>query len=198
MKLYDAAPSGNCYKVRLMLALLGIEHEVAPVDLMAGEHKAEPFLALNPLGQVPVLTDGDLALRDSQAILLYLGMKHGGGTWFPADPGEAATVAQWLPFAAHEIQMGPSTARLIARFKIGSNLEAAHKRSRAVLDILDARLRGHDWLALAHPTIADIACYPYVAIAPEGDIDLSPYAGVSAWMARIEAMPGYVTMYQGG
>ena len=83
IKLYDFELSGNCYKVRLLMSLLGLEHELVPVNLLAGEHKSPKFLQLNLLGEVPVLTDGDLVLADSQAILVYLAKKYGNEAWLP-------------------------------------------------------------------------------------------------------------------
>jgi glutathione S-transferase len=116
MKLYDLEPSGNCYKVRLFCALAGIPIALYATDFMAGEHKTPKFMAMNPLGEVPILDDDGFILRDSQAILVYLASKYGGETWLPKDPANAAKVMQWLSTAANEVQHGPGDARLVDLF----------------------------------------------------------------------------------
>jgi glutathione S-transferase len=191
--LYDAVQSGNAYKVRLMLSLLGLQHELKPVDLKSGQHKTPDYLKLNPLGQVPCLTDGDVTLRDSQAILVYLGAKYGGEQWLPLDPFGLAVVHQWLSNAANEIARGPSLARACRKFG-RTGYDGAKAMADAFLPELEKHLAKNDWLALGRPTIADIACYPYVGLAPEGDIPLAPYPAIRAWCHRIERLPGYQPM----
>ncbi len=201
MRLYDLELSGNCYKARLLCALLGVPLEVVPVDFLGGAHKRPEFLALNPFGELPVLADGDLVLRDSQAILAYVARRHGGEAWLPTDPAGLAQIMQWLSTAANDIARGPNDARLHDKF--GYRLDAARAREQAarVLGIMDAHLSARDWLELGRPTVADVACYAYVAVAPEGGVDLAPFPAVRRWMARVRALPGYVPMpgqYQGG
>ena len=111
IQLYDVTLSGNCHKARLMLSLLGLEYELLPVKLQQGEHKSEPFLQLNPFGQVPVLVDGDVTIRDSQAILVYLARRYGGEDWLPLEAEAMSKVMQWLFTAANEIQHGVAAAR---------------------------------------------------------------------------------------
>ena len=106
IQLYDIELSGNCYKVRLMLSLLGLEYERVPIALNKGEHKTEEFLKLNPLGQVPVLRDGDVVIRDAQAILVYLARRYGSEDWLPGEAEPMSKVVQWLSVAANEIQHG--------------------------------------------------------------------------------------------
>ncbi len=194
MKLYDAAASGNCHKVRMMLSMLGIEHEVVPMNLPGMDQKTPQHLARNPLGTVPVLEDGDLTIYDSQAILVYLAGKYGNESWLPADPADQAAVQQWLSFAVNELWNGPAIARAKLRFNRDVDLPRAQALAADVLTIMDDRLTGRDWLALDHPTIADIACYPYSALSEEGEITLAPYKALGAWFKRIEALPGYVAM----
>ena len=192
--LYTVDLSGNGIKARMLLSMLGIQYETKKPDMMKGEHKAPEFLNLNPLGQVPVLIDGDVTLRDSQAILVYLARKYGGDDWLPADPAQMGEVMQWLFFAANEIYQGPNRLRLKALLKLNVDVALATKVTDGAMKVMDAHLAKHDWLALGRRTIADLACYPYTALAYQGGYDLAPYKAVQAWIRRVEALPGYVGM----
>lgn len=192
MKLYDADASGNCYKVRLFAALANIELETVAVDIPGGAHKRPPLSELNPLGQLPVLEDGAQVVRDSQAILVYLAGAYGGLAWWPAHPQGQADIVQWLSFAANEIQHSLCAARLVRKFGYALDQAAALAKSPGVLALLDTHLERHDWLALGRPTIADCAVYPYVVLAPEGDVELKPYSHVARWIERLEGLPGYL------
>lgn len=194
MKLYNMPMSGNCYKVRLLLSMLDIEHEVVPIDLASGENRKPAYLAVNPLGRLPALEDDGVVIRDSQAILIYLARKAGAEDWYPSDAAGQAEVAQWLMFAVNEVWVGPALSRAALRFGRDVDLPRAQAQARDTLAFLDKHLRENDWLALGRPTIGDIACYPYSALAGEGEIDLAPYSALNAWFKRIEALPGYVTM----
>ncbi len=192
MKLYDLGPSGNCYKVRLFAALADIELERVAVDFANGAHKKPPLSELNPLGQLPILDDGGHIVRDSQAILVYLAGTYGGLAWWPEHARGQAEIVQWLSFAANEIQHSLCAARLVEKFGYPLDKEAALAKAPTVLGVLDAHLQAHDWLAMGRPTIADCAVYPYVVLAPEGNVDLTPYSHVAPWMERLEALPGYL------
>ncbi len=194
MKLYDLTLSGNCYKVRLFAALAGIPLDVVAVDFLAGEHKRPPLIELNPWGELPILVDGEVVLRDSQAILVYLAARYAGEAWLPKDAAGLATVVQWLSTAANEIQNGPAAARLVDKF--GYALDKADTLCRAarILPLVEAHLSGHAWLALDRPTIADCAVFPYVALAPEGGVSLEPYPRTRAWIERVKALPGFAAM----
>jgi Glutathione S-transferase len=194
MKLYDLEVSGNCYKVRLFAALAGIELALEPVDFAAGAHKQSPLIDLNPWGEVPVLVDGDIVLRDSQAILVYLARQYGGHQWWPDGAAQQAEVMQWLSTAANEIQHGPNSARLIKKFGLPLDKESAMNVSTRVLQLIDRHLSSHNWLALGRPTIADCAVFPYVAVGWEGDVTLEQYPAIQAWVERIKALPGYIAM----
>jgi glutathione S-transferase len=194
LKLHDLELSGNCYKVRLFCALLGLPLELAPVDYLGGAHKKSPVIDLNPFGQLPVLEDGDVSLRDSQAILVYLARKYGGESWLPTDAAGLAQVLSWLMVAVNEIARGPADARLHDKFGADLDIDLARRKAEHVLRLLEARLGKHDWLALDRPTIADVACMPYVALSHEGGISLAPYPAVRAWIDRIKALPGFITM----
>lgn len=194
MKLYHTELSGNCHKVRLMLSLLEIEHEKVLIDLVNGEHKSTDFLKLNPLGQVPVLIDGDTLIRDSQAILVYLTRKYKREDWLPLEAESMAKVMQWLSFAANEINTSLFIARLHFRFGMDFDWETAQQKGKQVLQIINNHLQNRNWLECNSATIADIACYPYVGLAPEGKVALEPYPNILAWIDRIKQLPGYEAM----
>ncbi len=194
MKLYDLELSGNCYKVRLFAALTGVPLEVIPVDFLAGEHKQPHMLAMNPWGEIPILVDGDVVLRDAQAILVYIAKNNDLQAWLPSNPAEMAEVVQWLSTAANEIQHGPNSARLVDKFGYALDKQTTLKTSERILSLLEQHLSQHDWLALNRPTIADCAVMPYVALAPEGGVSLTPYPAVQRWIERIRQLPGFISM----
>jgi len=194
LRLYRHAVSGHCHRVQLLLSLLDLPFECVDVDVLAGEHKAPAFLALNPFGQVPVLQDGEHTLADSNAILVYLAGRYGGGRWLPADPLGAAAVQRWLSVAAGPLAFGAAEARLIQLFKKPDDPQHAIARGHTLLALMEQQLAKTDFLAGMQPTLADIANYAYVAHAPEGHVSLEPYPAVQAWLARIEAMPRFVPM----
>lgn len=195
IKLYGHEMSGNSYKVRLLLELLNVEYEWNKVDLMKGEHKSPEYLALNPFGQVPLLVDGDIKLADAQAILVYLARQYGDDTWLPLDALSLAQVVRWLSTTAGEIRQGPENARLYHIFGATSiNIERAHQKAEYILTQLNQHLSTRTWLEFEHPTIADIAVFPYVALAGDGKIDLAPYPHVLTWINRIKQLPYYIPM----
>jgi glutathione S-transferase len=192
MKLYAYPLSGHSHRVRLFLALIGQPVELIDVDLRAGAQKAPEFLALNPFGQVPVLVDGDTVLPDSNAIMVYLAKTLGRTDWLPETPAGAAAVQRWLSVAAGDLAAGPASARLITVFGAPLNSEQVIARAHLVLGRMNRALTGRQWIAADQPTIADVALYSYTASAPEGFVDLSDYAHVRQWLARVEALPGFV------
>lgn len=194
IKLYHFPLSGHAHRVQLMLSLLGLPVEVIFVDLAKGAHKQPDFLAINLFGQVPVIDDDGVVLADSNAILVYLAKKYGEGRWLPTDPVGAAQVERWLSAAAGPIHAGPATARLITVFGAPYNAEDVIARSHALLKVVDQHLSNSAYLAGDTVTIADIAGYTYIAHAPEGNVSLEPYPHVRAWLARVEALPGFVGM----
>jgi glutathione S-transferase len=193
MRLHAGRESGNSYKVRILLALLGVDYETVIVDLGRHEHKSEAFRALNPRGQVPVLEDGDTLLWDSAACLVYLARKYGRDDLLPTEPAALAEVVQWLTLAGSELQFGLQYARrgVIRGRWIAGDLEQLQAIGRLGLEALEQRLAGHDWLAGERPTIADIACFPYVETAPEAKLPLDPYPGILAWLGRCRSLPGW-------
>ena len=194
MTLYEFALSGNSHKIRLMLSLLGLDYRSVIVNGSERQQKSVDFLSMNPFGQVPVLTDDDVIVRDSQAILVYLARKYGNEQWLPNEATALAEVATWLSTAANEVSMGPNRLRLHYKFGRAINSEESRQAAINLLNILQGRLEKYEWLATDHLTIADIAIYPYIALAPEGRLDLESYPAVTGWVSRIQALPGYVGM----
>jgi glutathione S-transferase len=194
--LYGHEISGNSYKVRLLLSLLNLEYEWIRVDLMKGEHKSPEYLAKNPFGQVPFLVDGEVQLADAQAILVYLARQYGGEKWLPLDALSLAKIIRWLSTAAGEVRQGPENARLYYLFGAGTkiNIERATQKSEFILTQLDQHLSDRTWLEFDHPTIADVAIYPYIALARDGKIDLDAYPQVLNWIERVKQLPGYIPM----
>lgn len=202
IKLYDYELSGNCYKLRLMMSILGIEYETVPVDFYPGvEHKSPWFLKLNPLGQLPVLDDDGLVLRDAQAILVYLAEKYdGSGEWYPrGDAARVGEVNQWLAFA-DGITATSSAARLHEGLFYDFDIDACRKGAHRLFRILDEHLwfaekQGQDWICRGdHPTVADIACFPYIMLSEEGGISRQDYPAIRRWCDRVKRVQGFIVM----
>lgn len=194
IRLYGHPLSGHAHRVRLFLSLLQLPHEVVEVDLLRGEHKRPEFLAMNPLGQVPVVEDGDLTLADSNAILVYLaGRYDSSGRWLPKEPEAMARVQRWLSIAAGQLFAGPGMARVEVVFKQPRD-PRRFAVAKQLFTMMDAHLAAQPFLASAEPTIADLALYTYTSHAPEGGVSLEPYAHLRAWLERVEALPGFVGM----
>ncbi|WDZ96005.1 glutathione S-transferase [Herbaspirillum sp. WKF16] len=194
IRLYSFPLSGHVHRVKLLLSMLALPHEVIDVNIPGGEHKQPDFIKLNPRGQIPVIVDGDVTLYDSTAILVYLAKRYGGEQWLPSDPLGAAHVQQFLSLAAGEIFEGPNRVRLVKLLKRDLDYSLALEKTLSVLGLLEQHLAGRDFLAAGHATIADLACYAYVAHVPEGGVDLAPYPNVRGWIARVEQLPRFVPM----
>jgi glutathione S-transferase len=194
IELYSHPLSGHAHRVRLFLGLLGLEYRRIDVDLMKGAHKQPDFLRLNAFGQVPVLVHDGHAIPDSNAILVYLAKTTGRSEWLPEDPIGAAAVQRWLSVAAGPIAYGPARARLITVFGAKYDAHETIAHAHAILRLLDEQLRTTEFLVGARPTLADVACYGYVAHAPEGNVSLAEHEHVRAWLRRIEALPGFEPM----
>lgn len=193
LTLYDHPRSGNCHKVRLFLSMLRLPYQSVFIDVPNGANREPSFTAINPLQQIPVLADGDDSIQDSQAILLYLAHRH-APNWAGAGAREIADIAQWLSFAANEIGNSLQPARLFYLLGEEIDIAAAQAKSLRVMKILDAHLARRPWLAAGRPTIADLACFPYVGLAREGHVPLDDFPHVLDWITRIVALDGYVTM----
>ncbi|MCG6168105.1 glutathione S-transferase family protein [Leptospira sanjuanensis] len=195
IELFESAISGNSHKVRMLLSFLNLKYESVSIDLKGKEQKSEGFLKKNPFGQVPVLKDKEVIVRDSHAILVYLALEYGKKEdWFPGSSFEAAKVIQWISTSANEVGRGPAALR--AHHKFGRKIDENEALSvtNDLLRILENQLEQDPWLIGDKITIADIALYPYIALAHEGKIDLKPYEKIRAWLKRIESLPGYVSM----
>ena len=192
MKLYHHPLSGHSHRAHLFLSLLGVPYELIEVDMAAGAHKSPDFLKLNPFGQVPVLDDNGVVITDSSAMLVYLARKYGRTDWLPEEALAAARVQKWLSVAAGEIAYGPCAARLVTVFGADFRAEEVIARAHRILALVEAELEDRRFLLGNNPVVADIALYSYIASAPEGNVDISAYPNVRAWLARIEALPGFV------
>jgi glutathione S-transferase len=194
IKLHRMALSGHCHRVELLLSLLGLPYELVDIDAANRAHKSADFLAKNAFGQVPVIEDGDVTLADSNAILVYLETRYAPGEWLPRDPVQASAVQRWLSVAAGQLAYGPHLARVITLFKRPGDAEEPIARAKTLLQVMEGELKTRPFLAGERATLADLANYAYVALAPEGAVSLSPYPAIRAWLARIEALPGFVPM----
>jgi len=193
LKLHRHPLSGHSHRAQLALSLMGLPHELIEVDLLKGAHKSPDFIKLSPFGQVPVLDDDGTIVYDSNAILVYLAMKYDADRrWLPRDPKGQADVQAWLSVAAGQIAFGPAAARLITVFGAKYNPEDVIGRAHGLLKVMEAWLDTRTFLAANAATLADIAGYSYISAAPEGNVDLSAYPNVRAWLARVEALPGFV------
>jgi glutathione S-transferase len=201
IRLHDYTLSGNCYKVRLLLHWLGLDYTRIAVDFHPGrEHKSAAFLErVDPRGQLPVLEDGDFRLRDAQAILVYLASRYDTrGHWYPEDARTRGRVALWLA-TADEITRTVSAARLHLGFGYPADLAACQAGGCAVLRLLDDQLAenqcaGRQWLVADHPTVADIACFPYAALAGEAGIDPIAFPALQRWITDLRHVPGFIAM----
>jgi glutathione S-transferase len=202
IKLYDFELSGNCYKVRLLMAMLGVPFERIAIDLYPGrEHKSPWFLKINPLGQLPVIDDDGFVLRDSQAILVYLASRHDpSGLWYPTgDASMLGRISQWLAFA-DSVTATAGAARLHDGMFVEADIEKCRAGAHALFRVLDEHLwfaaqEGQDWLASqGHPTVADIACFPYVMMSEEGGVSRLPYPAIRRWTDRVKRLPRFIMM----
>jgi glutathione S-transferase len=190
MKLYDYAASANCYKVRLLLANLGVEYERVPVDIFAGETLTDGFAAMNPARTTPVLElDDGTFLQESNAILLHAAK---GTPLLPDDP----QVFRWLFYEQADVvpAIGGLRFRLITGRLSPEDAEAQRRRAASdeVLALLDAQLAQQDFFVGAAYSVADVGIYGYVHVAGEAGLDLQPYAALRDWFARVQAQPGYM------
>lgn len=202
MKLYDYELSANCYKVRLVMSVLGIDYESVPVDFFPGrEHQGSDFRRINPLGHIPVIDDDGYVLRDVHAILVYLATKYDPtDRWFPI--GNAEPVGEcmsWMAFADATASTA-SAARLHVNLGYDFDLAACQAGAHRLFRVLDEHLwfrerDGLDWLGHGpHPTIADVAVFPDVMLSEEGGISRLDYPAIRRWSDRVKNIPGFTVM----
>jgi glutathione S-transferase len=197
MRLYNSQLSGNCWKVRQILALRGIDYERVEVDVFDRSNRPELLGGKNPALRVPALEldDGE-HLAESNAILWYFG---DGSPYVPDDPLERARVLQWMFFEQYEVEPSIAVARfwitlLGERDRYVAELESKRRAGNRALAALDAHLDGREWLVGDAFTVADISVYAYTHLAEEGDFDLGEYPNVRAWIERVAAVPGHVPL----
>jgi glutathione S-transferase len=194
MRLFDYPASCNCYKVRLLLAQLGVPYERVPIDIFDGDTLTDEFAAINPARTTPVLqTDDGRVLPESNAILFYLAQ---GTPFLPNDPFEVAEVVRWLIYEQTDVipTMGGLRFRLLVGRLQPGDPDAVRRKDGAleVLRLLDDHLATREFFVGGCYTIADIALYGYTHLAHEAGIEVAPYANLRAWFERVEQQPGYV------
>jgi glutathione S-transferase len=194
MLLYNNQVSGNCYKVRLLFAHLGIEYERRDMDVLDRSNRREVLGALNPALRVPTLVlDDGRALAESDAIIFHFAE---GTPYLPDDSFERAQVLQWLFFEQYNHEPHIAVARFWALFDVTppstADYELKMKAGRAALKAMDAHLTDHPYFVGERYTIADIALYAYTHVAPEGGFELEPYPAIRTWIQRVMGQPGHV------
>ena len=200
LKLYDYLPSGNGYKVRMLLTQLGIPFERVELDIVKGETRTPDFLTINPNGCIPVLELEDGArLSESNAILFYLAE----GTPFLPDHGLArAQILEWMFFEQYSHEPNIATSRFWLMHgertdERRAGLEQKRPLGYAALEVMEKHLAKRTFFASEHYTIADIALYAYTHVAHEGGFDLSGFESINIWLERIRVQPGHIPITQG-
>jgi glutathione S-transferase len=196
MLLYDSTVSGNCYKVRLLLAHLGLAYDRREVDVVDRSGRVELLGDLNPALRVPVLVlDDGRPLAESNAILFHLA---GGTAYLPDDPYDRARVLQWLFFEQNLHEPNIAVARFWLAFAADppppAEIASRQQAGRQALETMERHLASREFLAGDRYTIADIALYAYTHVAEDGGFDLSPLPGIGRWLARVAAQSGHVPM----
>lgn len=196
MTIYGMADSGNCYKPRLVAALLAIPFRHIEVSFLDGGTQTAGFRAKNPIGKVPLMElDDGRRLPESNAILCYLAE---GSTFLPIDPFERATVLSWMFFEQYSHEPSVAVRRSLLRYASmrgaasPERLAATLAAGRQALAVMEGRLAGADWLVGEQPTVADLALFAYTHTAGEGGFDLGETPGIVRWLARIKGLPGFV------
>ncbi|MDX2241656.1 MAG: glutathione S-transferase family protein [Leptolyngbyaceae cyanobacterium bins.302] len=198
-KLYDYLPSGNGYKVRLLLTQLGIPFELVELDIVKGETRTPEFLQKNPDGRIPLLElESEVYLAQSNAILIYLSE---GTEFLPDDRLARARVLEWLFFEQYSHEPNIATSRFwIHTLNLAEErreqLAQKHTAGVAALKVMEQRLANHPFLVQDRYTIADIALFAYTHVADEGGFDLEPFPAIRAWIQRVQHQPQHIPMTQ--
>ena len=197
MLLYNSAVSGNCYKVRLLLAQLGVDYETEDVSVVDRSNRKELLGDLNPGLRVPTLVlDDGRPLAESNAILWYFG---DGTPYVPDEPYERAQTLQWMFFEQYSHEPYIAVARFLLTYS-GEPERFERQRERllaggsAALDAMERHLAERPFLVDERYSIADISLYAYTHVAHEGEFDLEPYPAIRAWLGRVASQPGHVTI----
>lgn len=194
IKLYDVDPSGSCYKIRLLLNILKIPYERISLDTASKEQRVGQVPKQPTFDGYPALEDGDFSFWKTQAILVYIARKYDkSNTWFPDTPEAMGQILQWLAVGDHEVVM-TAGRRSVKVFNAPTDPQKLQSWVAATFRNLDDHLSDREFLALEHPTIGDIACLPYVAMAGDGGVPLKPYANLSRWIGRMRHIPGFIPM----
>jgi glutathione S-transferase len=195
-RLYDYLPSGNGYKVRLVLRQLGLDYEVVELDIKTGATRTPEFLAKNPNGRIPLLeVPGQGYLAESHAIIWFLAE---GSKLVPDAPFDRARIWQWMCFEQYNLEPNIGTVRFWirslgkTRAELGDKLIEKKKNGYAALDVLEDGLRGRDYLVGDRYSLADIALYAYTHVSQEGGFDLAPYPNIRGWCDRVASQPGWI------
>jgi glutathione S-transferase len=196
--LYSMQRSGNCYKARLALAQLGVDYRLVEIDILKGESRTPPFLAMNPSGRVPVLEVAPgRYLSESNAILWYVAL---GTPLAPEDRIDRSTALQWMFFEQHSLEPNLGAAWFWLTLVRGGRdlqmhaLEDWMEKGYQALGVMEKHLARHDFFASGHYTVADIALYAYTHIAHECEYDVAGFPAIRAWLARVAEQPGHVPM----
>ena len=198
--LYNYELDENSYRARLLLSMLGLTWKTVAIDMFPGEEQKKlPMLALNPLGSMPVLTEGDLTLYGVPAILLYLAKAHDpAGRWLPHEPVPFGETVRWLGFA--DTALAPAvTARLQALFETPGDAAALRTAARKALRIMDDHMTarhfdGREWFVGEAATLADLALFPSFALSRDFGVDHDEYPALRRWIRRFRAIEGFRTM----
>lgn len=198
--LYNYDLDENCYRVRLLLSFLGVAYETTAVDMIPGcEEKSEPMLALNPLGTMPLLKDGELVLYGTEAILAYIGRAYDdAATWLPLEARAFGSVAKWLNFSSAVLQQAVD-ARKVAIFGLPGDLDAMRQAARNAFRIMDDHMTlrqfdGLEWFVGASPTVADVSLLPSFALSRDFGIDHDEFPALRRWLRKFRTIPGFRTM----
>ena len=200
MRLYDYLSSGNGYKVRLVLAQLGLRYERIEVDIVAGASRTPEFLRRNPNGRIPVLElDDGTTLAESNAICWYLAE---GTPLLPADRLDRARVLQWMCFEQYSHEPYIATSRFWLHYmpmtpERRAALEQKHEPGVNALRVMEQHLASRPWFVGPRYTIADVALYAYTHVANEGGFDLERFPAIRAWLGRVRAEPGHIPITRG-
>lgn len=198
--LYDFELDENCYKVRLLLSVLGLSYRKVAVNMVPGcEHLAPALMALNPRGSLPILVDGKFVLSKAEAIMTYLARAYDtGNTWLPVEPKAHGAVAMWLQFATRDLHVA-FLARRLAMFDVSGDEVALGLAARRAFRLMEDHMTAREfdrtaWFVGDNPSLADLALFPAIALSRDFGIEHEAYPALRRWMRRVRTIPGFMTM----